>query len=89
MKKIFLAAVLAAASCIYGNAQIDTLTTTDTLEITVYANKFAENSKRIAQTVRVIRDKPALNFQPSVDQHRKFICSKEPAGWQQSCNSWI
>lgn len=34
-------------------------------EVTVYANKFAERSGRIAQTVKSIRDKNTLNMQPN------------------------
>jgi hemoglobin/transferrin/lactoferrin receptor protein len=63
--KIFFLLVLAAIS---GHAfSQDTLVSrTDTLDdIIVYSNKFAENSKRIAQTIKVIRDKPTLNFQPN------------------------
>ncbi|MCE3282897.1 MAG: hypothetical protein K0Q66_1634, partial [Chitinophagaceae bacterium] len=33
--------------------------------VIVYANKFPENSKRISQAIKVIRDKPTLNFQPN------------------------
>ncbi len=65
MKKTFSAMAVAMASTVCAHAQIDTLSTTDTLEVTVYANKFPENSKRIGQTIRVIRDKPLINFQPN------------------------
>lgn len=34
-------------------------------EVTVYANKFAERSGRVAQTVKSIRDKNTLNMQPN------------------------
>ncbi len=46
-------------------AQDSLITATDTLDVIVYSAKFPENSKRIAQTIKVIRDKPTLNFQPN------------------------
>lgn len=46
-------------------AQDTLLTATDTLDVIVYSAKFPERSRRIAQTIKVIRDKPTLNFQPN------------------------
>jgi len=47
-------------------AQDTVIAGTDSLnEVIVYANKFPENSKRVAQTIKVIRDKALLNYQPN------------------------
>jgi hemoglobin/transferrin/lactoferrin receptor protein len=46
-------------------AQDTLIIATDTLDVIVYSGKFPEHSKRIAQTIKVIRDKPTLNFQPN------------------------
>lgn len=62
---MFFLLVLAVAS-LGAHSQDGQPAGTDTLdEVIVYANKFPENSKRIAQTIKVIRDRPTLNFQPN------------------------
>lgn len=63
--KFYFLLVLAAVS-VYAYPQNSQATGTDTLEgLTVYANKFPASSKRMAQTIKVISDKPTLNFQPN------------------------
>lgn len=68
-KKLF---VLAIASCIGITAIAqkkfkDTLTANQSLDdLIVYANKFEENYKRVAQTIKVIKQKSTLQLQPNV-----------------------
>lgn len=64
MKQFF--SLLFIGLSLVSRAQDVQVLASDTLdEVIVYANKFAEHSKRVAQTVRVIRDRPTLNFQPN------------------------
>jgi len=61
----FLFSILLFLFSLTASAQDTIITAKDTLDAIVYSGKFAEHSKRIAQTIKVIRDKPTLNFQPN------------------------
>ncbi len=66
--KVFGTAFMISAFLLFElttTAQDTLITATDTLDAIVYSGKFPERSKRIAQTIKVIRDKPTLNFQPN------------------------
>lgn len=67
MKQFRRLVVLFAAWCSVNivDAQDTVITATDTLDVIVYSGKFAEQSKRIAQTIKVIRDRAALTLQPN------------------------
>lgn len=63
-RKLFLLCGGVIASFIV-RAQDSLITAPDTIDVIVYSGKFAEHSARVAQTIRVIRDRATLNFQPN------------------------
>ena len=70
MKKIFIAAIIAAIPLIsfsQKEKEADTLSTDPQKlsEVVVYANKFPELAKYVAQSVKIIKDRNTLNFQPN------------------------
>lgn len=68
-KTILLCSVMISCMQIFAQKEkeIDTLQNEPSKlsEVVVYANKFPELAKRVAQTVKVIKDKNTLNLQPN------------------------
>ncbi len=61
--------------------------------VVVYANKFPELSRHVAQTVHVITGTAKLNLQAQhrrcIDKQRCLIRSKKPAGWWKPRYTWV
>jgi hemoglobin/transferrin/lactoferrin receptor protein len=66
MRKIMITAALCASVCVYAQEQKKKDTTRGTLdEVVVFANKFPEKTKRIAQYVDVLKRPEDINYQPN------------------------
>jgi len=66
MRLLIITAALCASVCVYAQEQKKKDTTRGTLdEVVVFANKFPEKTKRIAQYVDVLKRPEDINYQPN------------------------
>lgn len=65
MRKFILLFIISIPVLLKAQEDIDTIKNNSSIlnDVTVYANKFPEHIKHVAQTVKVIRDKNTLNYQ--------------------------